>query len=111
MTSTSATAICALNDAMRQAGPAGGRWMMTDEVMAQGPIFVLLATRAVQAFSAFTPDNDPYGEHDFGAFDLGGQRLFWKIDYYDHDLRYGSDDPANPDITTRVLTIMMASEY
>lgn len=79
--------------------------------MAQGPVFVLLTTRAVQTFLAFTPDNDPHGEHDFGAFDLGGQRLFWKIDYYDRDLRYASDDPADPDITTRVLTIMMASEY
>lgn len=69
MTSASAATIRTLNDAMRQAGPAEGRWVMTDEVMAQGPIFVLLATRAVQAFSAFTPDNDPHGEHDFGAED------------------------------------------
>ena len=50
--------------------------------------------QAVQALAAFMPDNDPYGERDFGAFDLAGQRLFWKIDYYDRDLRAGSENPA-----------------
>lgn len=100
-----------LNDAMRRAGPTCGRWMMTQGVMAEGPVFVLLATRAVQAFSDFTPDNDPYGERDFGAFDLAGQRMFWKIDYYDCDLRNGSEDPSDPSVTCRVLTIMLASEY
>ncbi len=112
MTSTSsANRIRDLNDAMRRTGPASGRWMMTQGIMAEGPEFMLLATRAVQTFSAFEQDNDPYGEHDFGAFDLAGRRLFWKIDYYDRDFRYGSDDPANPNITARVLTIMLASEY
>ena len=24
----------------------------------------------VRSFDAFTPDNDPYGEHDFGAFNF-----------------------------------------
>lgn len=100
-----------LNDAMRKAGISSGKWMMTAGVMAQGPDFMLLATRAVQTFSAFSEDNDPYGEHDFGAFDIAGKRVFWKIDYYDRDLRYGSEDPADPEVTTRVLTIMLASEY
>lgn len=70
--SSSASAICKLNDAMRRVGPSCGRWMMTDGVLAEGPEFVLLAIRAVRALAAFTPDNDPYGEHDFGAFDLAG---------------------------------------
>jgi hypothetical protein len=108
---TSANRIRDLNDAMRQAGPGCGRWMMTQGVMAEGPEFMLLATRAVQTFSAFGADNDPHGEHDFGVFDLAGQRLFWKIDYYDRDLRYGSDNPADPAVTIRVLTIMLVSEY
>lgn len=59
----------------------------------------------------FTEDNDPYGEHDFGAFDHAGEKIFWKIDYYNLDLTAGSDDPANPNTTKRVLTIMLASEY
>jgi hypothetical protein len=100
-----------LNDAMRLAGPSCGRWMMTQGVMAEGPTFMLLATNAVQTFSDFKPDNDAYGEHDFGAFDLAGRRLFWKIDYYDRDLRYDSSDPSDSSVTIRVLTIMLASEY
>ncbi len=89
----------------------GSDWLVTSGVQAKGPIFVLSATSAVRAFDAFTSDNDPYGEHDFGAFDLCGERLFWKIDYYDKDLRFGSPDPADPAVTRRVLTIMLASDY
>jgi hypothetical protein len=59
----------------------------------------------------FTNDNDPYGEHDFGAFDVDGARLFWKIDYYDRSLSGGSPDPTDPAVTCRVLTIMLAWEY
>ena len=71
-TLSSANRIRDLNDAMRKAGISSGKWMMTAGVMAQGPDFMLLATRAVQTFSAFSEDNDPYGEHDFGAFDIAG---------------------------------------
>lgn len=78
----------------------------------------------VETFDAFTPDNDPYGERDFGAIyqDCDGrwttnrparpaETVFWKIDAYDRNLRFGSKDPANPAVTRRVLTIMLASEY
>jgi hypothetical protein len=65
----------------------------------------------VRSFDAFTPDNDPYGEHDFGAFDCAGKRIFWKFDYYDQALRYGSPDPTDTDLTCRVLTIFLAEEY
>ena len=65
----------------------------------------------VKAFDAFTPDNDPHGEHDFGAFEHTGHRIFWKIDYYDTGMEAGSEDPADSSQTTRVLTIMLASEY
>jgi Protein of unknown function (DUF3768) len=54
----------------------------------------------------FTADNDPHGEHDFGSFQAAGEAFFWKIDYYDRDLMFGSEDPADPDKTTRVLNIM-----
>jgi hypothetical protein len=85
--------------------------MITAGVRDQGPLFVLCASNAVAQFGAFTFEDDPYGEHDFGAFDLAGQRLFWKIDYYDQDLQFGSPDPADPAVTRRVLTILLASEY
>jgi len=59
----------------------------------------------------FSSDNNPYGEHDFGSFEIDGHKLFWKIDYYALDMMHGSEDAANPDITTRVLTIMLTEEY
>ena len=65
----------------------------------------------VQAFENFTRDNDPYGEHDFGHFEISGDTLYWKIDYYDPDCQHGSEDPSDPDQTRRVLTIMLAAEY
>lgn len=66
---------------------------------------------AIAAYDHFSPDNDPYGERDFGAFHLFGVKLFWKIDYYDRKLEFGSDDPADPEVTVRVLTVLLPSEY
>ncbi len=66
---------------------------------------------SIRAFDAFTPENDPHREHDFGAVEVGGVRCFWKIDAYDRDLRFGSPDPTDPAATVRVLTIMLAEEY
>lgn len=63
-------------------------------------------------FSSFTEDNDPHGEHDFGAFNIAGVgKIFWKFDYYDHSLQHGSEDPADLTKTFRVLTVMLAEEY
>ena len=66
---------------------------------------------AVASFDQFTEDNDPHQEHDFGAFEFKGEKIFWKFDYYDPDCHKGSIDPANPKETMRVLTILLASEY
>lgn len=66
---------------------------------------------AVRSFSEFTNDNDPHREHDFGVIELEAEQYFWKIDYYDLDCRFGSEDPSDPKQTTRVLTIMRANEY
>lgn len=65
----------------------------------------------VREFSDFSFRNDPHGEHDFGDFTHNGQKIYWKIDYYDKAERYGSEDPSDPKQTTRVLTILLASEY
>ena len=61
-----------------------------------------MAIRNVATFDAFNADNDPHGEHDFGSFELAGEKFFWKIDYYDSNLEFGSDDPADPSQDARV---------
>ena len=65
----------------------------------------------VRTFDSFDENNDPYNEHDFGSFDYKGEKIFWKIDYYDKNYQYLSEDPSNPDVTNRVMTVMLASEY
>jgi hypothetical protein len=65
----------------------------------------------VRTFDAFTEDNDPHCEHDFGAIDEAGVRYFWKVDYYDREMTMHSGDAADPAVTTRVLTVMLAEEY
>lgn len=65
----------------------------------------------VSEYDTFTDDNDPHGEHDFGAFEFLENRCFWKIDYYDPTLKWSADDPTDIQKTVRVLTIMLASEY
>lgn len=89
-----------------------GRVVMTEGIRALPNASREEALSRVRSFDAFTPDNDPYGEHDFGSFDLpDAGRVFWKIDYYDRTMTRGSDDPANPAVTTRVLTVMLAEEW
>ena len=98
--------IAQLNDAARSnaANYMATRGIMSLDEVAISDIFV-----AVQDFSKFTEDNDPYGEHDFGSFTVAGNKVFWKIDYYDQQLQYGAE-PLDPDCR-RVVTIMLAEEY
>jgi hypothetical protein len=89
----------------------GGKVMLTqgvNELPLDVKANVLLM---VQRFDRFTKDNDPYGEHDFGCFEFAGDTFYWKIDYYDSTCQSGSEDPGDPEKTTRVLTIMFAAEY
>lgn len=104
-------AVRRLNDQFRKFGMGRGSLILTSGIDDRGPVFTWEAVAAVKAFDAFTHDNDPYGEHDFGAFSIQGERLFFKIDYYNLTLDGGSPDPADPAMTHRVLTIMLASEY
>ena len=107
---TSVERIRELNDALRR-DSEGGQVLITSGVEALGADSVGQILAAVAGFQDFTPDNDPYGEHDFGALTFSGRKIFWKIDYYDNDLKMASPDPADPIVTSRVLTIMLAEEY
>src|ERR1039458_8585318 len=85
-----------------------GKIVMTSGVDALASDVKAMAIRKVATFSDFTADNDPHKEHDFGNFKVDGQSFFWKIEYYDSTLAFGSDDPSDPEQTTRVLTLMLA---
>lgn len=102
--------IRALNDELRTKG-AGGRIFVSAGLKARGEVFLAATIAAMRAFDAFTEENDPHEEHDFGCVEIGGQAVFWKIDYYDPDLKFGSENPADPAVTARVLTLMLAEEY
>ncbi len=107
---SSADAIRVLNDNFR-ATFIGGRVLMTAGVDALPIDTKARVLLAVQSFSNFTNDNDPHREHDFGSFEIEGETYFFKIDYYALEMDGGSEDPADPEKTTRVLTIMRADEY
>ncbi len=100
-----------LNDALRSGEGSNASVMATQGVLALGDEALPKISAAVAAFSDFSEDNDPHGEHDFGALTVLGEKLFWKVDYFDKTLKMLSPDPASPMHTHRVLTIMLASEY
>jgi Protein of unknown function (DUF3768) len=99
-----------LNDLLRSTF-TGGRVVMTQGVAALLEYELAQLLEKVRRFDEFSKDNDPYGEHDFGSLQLAGQTYFFKVDYYAPDMDGGSEDPADPTKTTRVLTIMRADEY
>lgn len=99
-----------LNDAFRRTF-IGGTVVCTAGVLAMPPKQRARALSAVRLFEQFDEDNDPHREHDFGLIDCGGEAIMFKIDYYDRSVRIHSPDPADPAVTARVLTIMLASEY
>jgi hypothetical protein len=110
-TCTTTKRIAELNDLCRKAMGLAGRVFQTDGITALPPGVQSAIREKVELFDSFTDDNDPHGEHDFGSFEHNGERIFWKIDYYDRACEFGSEDPADPTKTTRVLTIMLADEY
>ena len=111
MTNDTTKKIAELNDLCRTAMGVAGRLVQTCGISALPPADQSAIREKVEKFNAFTEHNDPHGERDFGAFEHNGERIFWKIDYYDRTLSMGSEDPADPKQTVRVLTIMLASEY
>ncbi len=114
------TRIAELNDRFRAAfgspsisGGVPGSIVITSGVGDLEPIIQAKVFASIAVFDAFTEDNDPYGEHDFGAVDIDGAgKIFWKIDYYaDDQLIYGSEAPDDLEKSYRVMTIMLANDY
>ena len=102
--------IRALNDELRQNLTTGTAFLTTG-VAALGAEAVARIVKTIAVYDDFCHANDPYEEHDFGSFEVDGQTIFFKIDYYDKALAFHSPDPADPSVTERVITIMLAEEY
>lgn len=100
----------ALNDILRRT-LSGGTLVLTAGIVALGRERQQIILDAVAAFDGFDLDDDPYQEHDFGAVEAAGERVIFKIDYYDRSGRFASPDPADGSVTDRVLTLMLAREY
>lgn len=105
----STTPIARLNDQLR-VQHVGGRIMITSGISALGQEVAGNILIAIARFDAFTPANDPYGEHDCAIMEINGHHVLWKIDYYDETLSH-SPDPADLNVTVRVMTVMLAEEY
>lgn len=113
MTTIDASPVRELNDRFRmEVDHTLGRWVITSGLNEKGPLFVQRACRAVQTFTAFSPDNDPYGEHDCATLTLDNEAIIWKIDtYLDAEMKYAADHPEDPKRSYRVMTVMLSSEY
>lgn len=119
--SATSARIASLNDEMRVRGltclmayrldeaQKYGMYVMTSGIARHPELRSIL--EKIVAFVDFQKGDDPYGEHDFGAIDHGEERIFWKIEYYDPSMVFGSADASNPECTRRVMTIMYAAEY
>ena len=102
--------IRALNDQLRH-NISTGLAVITPGIAALGREAVDRIVKTISVYDEFCHANDPYQEHDFGAFEAEGEKIFFKIDYYDNDLSGLSPDPSDPTVTKRVITIMLAEEY
>jgi hypothetical protein len=103
-------AIRDLNDQLRRSFE-GGQVLMTQGVNALVGKTLAQVLLVIRDFEDFTEDNDPWGIHEFGSVQVDGQTVFFKIDAYDDNMEYGSPNPADPEVTKRVMTILLASEY
>ncbi len=99
-----------LNDELRKYLIGGGA-VMTPGIAALGQEAIERIVKTIAVYDDFCHANDPHEEHDFGSFEAEGKKIFFKIDYYDRSLTYHSPDPADPSVTERVITIMLADEY
>ena len=89
----------------------GGRILTTIGIRSKPVEDVSRILAKVRSFNKFNKSNNVYGENDYGSFAFKGDVIIWKIDYYDKNYCFMSENPADPTITNRVLTIMTGEEY
>jgi hypothetical protein len=99
-----------LNDQLRR-DSIGGRVVIAGSLGSMGREVIFRVVTAVREFESFTDTNDPHGEHDCAVLVVNDLVVLWKIDYYDETLDAHSPDPSDPDVTVRVMTIMLAEDY
>lgn len=110
-----AETIARLNDRVRQGLDRTAKVVMTSNLLAHlsdgtGPSRILAQAKVLKALRncTFSPDSP---ERDFARFEVDGLNVLMKIDYFDLELEYGSEDPADASVTCRVLTIMAPEDY
>ena len=104
------TRVRILNDTLRKTGVGGETYLTRGIAELKAPMRALVLD-AVRTFDDWSDDNDPWQQHDCAMFEVDGQRIMFKIDYYDSTLTHHSPDPSDPTVTERVITIMLAEEY
>ena len=92
--------IIALNDQLRTTFK-GGRVQMTPSVYELDDRLRGRALAVLARYSKFAADS----EHDCGTFIFAGFAFDWRIEYRTTDGSGVSPDPADPQVTLRVLTL------
>lgn len=108
--STDTDRIRMLNDDLRRHLVGGGA-VITPGIAALGSEAVVRLVQTIAVFDDFCHANDPHEEHDFGSFKFDEVDVFFKIDYFDKSMNFHSPNPADPTVTERIITIMLAEEY
>lgn len=108
--------IAALNDRVRQGLDPKARIVITAACVAAlaeggGPDDMLRSqAELLMAIDRCVFAPDECDERRRGEVLFRGRPIRFAIDYYDSSLEWGSEDPADPEIATRVMTIMLPED-
>lgn len=106
--------IAALNDELRMGRrPCNGRVVVTGSLANEPADADKMRDLviALHQFNDFNEDNDPHGEHDCAKFKVGDEEFMFKVDYYALDEETLSENPEDPNVTIRVLSVFYAHDY
>lgn len=102
------------NDELRINGKAiNGRIILVGDLMNEVDDVEKMSAviAALKGFSDFNQGNDPHGEHDYGSFEVNGELMMFKVDYYALNEEELSEHPEDPNVTVRVLSVFYAHDY